>query len=768
MNILELLLKQISYSILGIDLNNKEHYKWYDSFRKRHQLIKGKSGTGKSAYIYGMILMDILRGYHGLCMIDPVGTLFDSLMDALAGLYRFLTLKAKSPYPMINKQILALRDKVFSKIVILDFSKPDCSGYCFNPLEMSDGLTSAEVAGDFMRCFERVTGGDMAIQARRQLVLRSIGSLVSEAGGTLMDAVMLLAMSNKEVESFIKTLLIRAKLAGKKVNLKFVRYYMQQYFTRMTERERRDLVASSMTAMDIFLGDETVFNFVRNPIGNLDLEKIVNEGGYLFVKLPRGADLNTQIVLGSMIINRIQLLCERRDSEQTKKDFSLIVDEFHLLFGSQWAEAVATVRNKGLNLIMLHQNDTQLLTNEGGEELLESVTSNSSTHVLFQISAEDAMRATYRLFRPDGHMAKLEYEEITRSHQTSKSRAVAESISEAISQSKSFGKGKTVGTTNGHSISFSESDSTAVAEMKGTGITVATGNSWSRCESKKHNIAVTFTDSETQVEGLGKAHGNSNSASESESEGYSHSTGQNQMEGHSFYMGFDAEGRPTSHNSGISMSEASGTQKSQGRSVSRAISDIISSSRALAQSKGKNISTSDGSGISDTIGGSESEAHSKTIANSLATIKGYAKGMSESISNSVSHSESITETKGTTETKSRSTTETEGESSGTSRTKKTTYYSVDEEARVKSYLLTDLRKREAFVYTGEDGKVTKIRTIDLPFGIQTKTGNIDYVEVVRNICRPEEVQETHETVFERIKDNQLNSMTKTNKLAKGF
>ena len=56
-----------------------------DEERSRHIHVVGASGTGKSKLLEAMIRQDLLSG-RGLCLIDPHGTLADSVIDWCAAL----------------------------------------------------------------------------------------------------------------------------------------------------------------------------------------------------------------------------------------------------------------------------------------------------------------------------------------------------------------------------------------------------------------------------------------------------------------------------------------------------------------------------------------------------------------------------------------------------------------------------------------------------------------------------------------------------------
>ncbi len=692
-------------------------------------LLVGSTGTGKSGLLQRIIRQDLRRNYHGLAVIDLVGgELVTSAVEWLGELRKDLTIRARTPYPVINDAIRRTRDRIAAKVIVLDFTHETCP-FFFNPLEQTNNLTAADCSGDVLGCFARATQGNLDEQLRRQLNLRSCFSLTSELGGTLYDSAMLLLKSDDEIHGYLDYLWNRAKANGRRPNLEFVKDYLTHFFCATSNKERRDLVASSWTAMNVFLSDECVRRFVSAPKGNLDFDAIVNGGRYLLVKLPQG-DLNTQSILGSMIVNRIKTTCRSRSPDQRKKDFSLIVDEFHLLFSPEWAEEIATVRNFSLNLILSHQNESQLLSDNGSRKFLESVISNTETQVFFRLGTEEAYRVAFSVFRPRGQRQKLEYTETTESEQTTHGKTVTRSIGLAIGKALGKSKGVSFSIGSGQTVSFSESDGISKAVVEGLGLSLSKGRNWSRCVSKSDGVTVTKNSSETFVEGIGKGKVDSRSEGESSSTGESHGAANGHSEGEaSFYSisdgqslsngGLDAgfaglhmtsqqnSGHGLSANSGKSNTEVHTTHETKGRNLSRAIANVISSSHSLARSKGHSSGISHSITRSESTGGSETESISRSLAKSLGYIKSYCKSMGESISRSRAKTLTETETNSRTKTRGVSVARQESTARGRSKSFKKSFYSVDEEARIRSYEFMELPFRHAIVYSRESGKVSQ-------------------------------------------------------------
>ncbi len=745
-------------------------------------LVKGVTGTGKTGIILSIIFQRFVALAHCICVVDPVGTLFKKCIEFLGYLYLHLSLMARTPYPALNRRILGFRDEFVSRVHVLDFAEEDCSGVFYNPLEKKHGMTASECAWQFLKVFERASKSDMSQQMRRQLMLHSSAALISEAGGTVCDVHLLLMKDDDEIKPFIEKLLNRAEAEGRDMRLEFVRDYMAQFFSALESRQRNDWVASSWTALGPFLNDERIYRFLSAPKSTVDFDDICNGGKHLFVHLPRGRGLKAQAFLGSLIIERIKAIVMRRSDEQIVDDVALFVDEFHLLFDSEWCIDISTIRNYGLQLILAHQTDGQLITEDGGEQLLEAITQNAWNHCIFQLGVEDALRASYRVFRPRGDMKKPETEETSFSESTTFSGSVSYSLAVSLSKAVAESEGETVTLSSGMQVSFSESAGVSRAEVKSLGLSISQGENWSRCESKTHGVAITTTDSETVAEGTGSANAESFSQGESTSdtEGTGISSGESVGEGTFFSLsdgmhgGF--EGLSSAHNTGHGNSSNKANNKgfsdtnshSVGSNTARAVSSVISNIRSIAKGKSRGVSASKMKGKSSSVGGSKTESRSESIARGISFIEGICRSAGESISQGIANSRTKTVTHGSSLNLGKSVSEQKGESHGKSRSVKAPYMSLDEQARVQSYLIADLPPRHAFILNRETGSVTKIVTHEIPWHFDTKFCGKDYKDLFLAQVRPQVPEMPTKDVFERIEAESIKKSFHRKNQPRGF
>ena len=748
-----------------------------DADRERHQIIFGQTGSGKTAYMVGIVMQDIVNNYHSVVVVDPLGaSLVSTVIEFLGLLNMKLTMMAQTGIPAYDARIRKYRDDLLGRIVILDFSDMAKSNLFFNPLEKVQGLTADECAGQLLRTFENASGADLDTQLLRQLNLKSAFALVAEAGGTLLDVPYFYGLDHVGFNRHIEYLSNKAEAEGRSLGLQYVREYSARFIAGVPDgKERRDREQSCWTAMNLFLGDERVRRFVSAPHGNLDFEDIVNgsPGKILLVNIPQGTDLNTLKILGQMVVDRVRLTCERRTPLQRRNKVSLLLDEAHLLFSEMISETYAVARNTGQNYIIAGQDFSQYKRADEDGHLFNNVMANSATMVFFRLSERDSSEIAFTVFRPCGDKVRRQYVEISNSRGTTEALSKSDSQSENHGRSESHGKNNTTATAEAVSAGFGVNE--GVTESHADAVTegYSKGKNRMRSSSHTHGMSVSKMKSEAQTSGIGSAHAVSHADGKNSSTGNSAGTSNNSGTSAAAFNSFNS-GSNSSHrlgldtamgaaasssghghgsNGGISESHGTndGTFSSEGQSTMDGYSDVDSS----VQSTGKG--TSSGQTVSSSVTFGEAESESEIDSHGRTKTDGVAHSQSRNTTVGFGRSRSVAEGKSETitEAKSEGTSTTIGEShtksESSAETEKIEWYNVNDQARVMSYELMDLPKREAYVLTREDGKVTRIRTNDISYEYNNVFGGVDYTADFLKRVRPKETPKIPtDTVFDRI------------------
>lgn len=693
--------------LVGEEADGPSTLRISDHQLRRHIYTIGSSGAGKSGFLQAIAFWNVLRSYPFL-LLDPVGTLFTQVLRFIGALNLHLSLQERSQHPGWNAFKRRQREAFLRRFVVLDFTDPTLGahakgfGWRYNPLQPQDGLTASETVGDFLRCLERVVG-DLVEMRRLQFLLRSVCTMLVELGGTtLRDVPDLLLMEAESVRDYV-ALLQRRRSEGRlsvPVRPTVVEQFMSGMFAAFSPKDRRDYISSSKHAISLFLTDPPTARFVSSPTSTISFSDIVNGGKTLLVRLPAALDHNTQRLLGAMILNRIQLVAERRSIEDVQAgrvpQFSCIVDEFHNYFTEHLTDAIARTRNVGLNFVVSHQSFDQFVTDEE-KALLRAFKANASTQLYFRVGTDDAKIASADVFSPQGLRRKRIAVDETESHAVSWSRTKSQSITKTISEALGESSSQTVTFSVGENKSVSFQESKGVSRVQTTGITLTQGENWSRAEAHGSGTSVTITGSETITETQGVANSRSTTRGSTT----------------------DADGR-------------------MGSSLSTTIGETISHARALARGSSRADGVSETSSTTNSSGGSESTSVSRSLARGLTLTKGMTESLGRSATRSQARQvgESRTRTRGSSV--GSSTAVQHGGTRTQGRTRKEELYTLEEETQLGAQELRAQPHRHAWVKLNESGglRTALIRTHDIEQNFVTEVGGVDYVADFLRICRP--------------------------------
>ncbi len=349
---------------MSID-DNKKIYIGYTNFRnvpklfgikkkdrRQHMYIIGKSGTGKTALLYNLIIQDIFNN-EGLCVIDPHGELAEKLL-------------LKIP-------------KEREKDVI--YFDPSNSEYCigFNILELPDERYKNLVASGLMSIFTKIWANVWS--ARMEYILNNaILALLDTPGSTLLGINRILV--DKDYREYI---------VG---NIKdpVVKAFWINEFEQWKEQFRNEAVAPIQNKVGQFLSTKIVRNIIGQQKSTINIFDVMNKGKILILNLAKGKiGEDVSSLLGSTIITKIQLASMERIniSENERKDFYLYIDEFQNFATNSFADILSESRKFKLNLIIAHQYVDQL-RDSGSEKLKNAVFGNIGTIIVFRVGAKDA------------------------------------------------------------------------------------------------------------------------------------------------------------------------------------------------------------------------------------------------------------------------------------------------------------------------------------------------------------------------------------------
>ncbi|MGQ0679834.1 MAG: type IV secretory system conjugative DNA transfer family protein [Actinomycetota bacterium] len=314
-----------------------------------HLHLVGETGTGKSTLIAQMVLADAEAG-RAAVVIDPKGDLVNSIVERL-------------PKQAIGRTCLFDPDdpEVAVGLNVLSGEDPD--------------LVVDQIVSVFRRIYADAWG------ARSDDIMRcACLTLTQVPGATLADVGALL--TNDEFRAQVRSDPSRFKNIGD-VNL-FWDWFEQLGPQRATN------IGPLMNKLRAFLLRGPVRAIVGQSDPKLDVGKLIDSGGLLLVRVPKGTiGEETSRVLGAFIVARVWQVCMQRArrAERERSSVGLYVDEMHnyLALPRSFEDMLAEARGYGLGLVLAHQHMGQLTRN-----VRDALAANARTKVTFATSPDDA------------------------------------------------------------------------------------------------------------------------------------------------------------------------------------------------------------------------------------------------------------------------------------------------------------------------------------------------------------------------------------------
>ena len=734
-----------------------------------HTWLVGGSGSGKSITLGTIVLSHILDLSSGtIALVDLVGGCFNHVISTLGAINRWFEIQCRSPILAYRLKMEQIRDALFSRIYVLDFSSD--LGYTFNPLELHAeyGHTGTILASDLLLTMERAfmeSRGSLSGTRQLQLNLRAIFSVLAESrtGATLVDAYRMLMAHPDQIKSILRHL---ESKQGDHLKIDFCRFYLESYLCEVasskSQREARDLIHSTMNMLGTSMAIDQVHDFVDGKT-TLDIDGIIrNDGGAILANIP-AFDVNSQRFLGALLLIKLLGAATRRDKADYKtKPITIVCDEFHNIVGdgSHFANELCQIRNVGARFVLAGQSLSQLQP-KGDASLLEALEANTNLQLFYKTSNIDAQRIAPRIFKPMGTMQRLEYEEISKSLTRSSSRSFSKSVSKAISKTIARSRTQTVTLSKGLTLSVSRNAGVTVVRAVGEGWTVAQGKNWGQFSSKGVTISKGRTHStvESQGQANGSAESVGQSVSDTESTGSSSSQGTGQSMSFSDSMSFgdlglDSAMAASRMNRGDSESSSKGLSDARshsvGKTIGSAISSVVNSARAVSEGESRNVAGSKSQGKS--YGESVTESHSRSISKAVSLMQGITEGLARSLSVSTGQSVGLTESEGETETESQSESVQEGVSEGETFSTRKAFYDPDQEAKILAYRISSQKERELFLFNRQTGKVSHLRTLDTPIEFDNRLFGKDYTEDFLERVKPKATEPSGKDAFKRLEE----------------
>jgi len=319
--------------------------------------VIGKTGTGKSSLLEGMIRQDVLAG-NGLALFDPHGDLAERLYDWI---------------PDSRRQDL----------IYLNVPDPD-QPFGFNPLEGVPPLRRSLAANGIVEALKKLF--DDAWGVRLEYILRSaLLLLLEQPQATLADVVRL--FHEKE---------FRKEAAERVTNEQVNRFWTIEF--EKFGRERASAITPIENKLGSLLVDPFVSRILTIPKSTFNPREAMDSGKVLLVNLAKGKIGEAPAMLfGGLLVTMLGLSgLARADTPQiARRDFFIYLDEFQTFTTLSLVNMLAELRKYGVGLVLANQFLDQI-----DAEVRSAILGNVGTLLVFRVGAMDATKLVKELL-PD-------------------------------------------------------------------------------------------------------------------------------------------------------------------------------------------------------------------------------------------------------------------------------------------------------------------------------------------------------------------------------
>ncbi len=333
------------------DLRKDVYIKHED--RRRHMYTVGKTGAGKSYFLQGMILQDILHG-HGIAFLDPHGDAAEWLLERIP--------------PERAEDVIYFNPG--------DEERP----LGFNIIEYMNEQDKHRVTNAFIglmyKMFDPNRQGIVGPRFE-QAVRNAILTAMTEEGSTLVE-VMRILTDQKYVDEYWLP----------RITDPIVRRFWTDQMAQTQDFHKSEVLGYIVSKFDRFVTNKLMRNIVGQSKSGFNMRKIMDEGKILIVNLSKGivGEENSQF-LGLLMVPRILSAAMSRADipEEDRRDFFLYVDEFQNFATEDFAQILSEARKYRLSLIVANQYIAQI-----DDKIRDAVFGNVGTTTSFKVGVNDA------------------------------------------------------------------------------------------------------------------------------------------------------------------------------------------------------------------------------------------------------------------------------------------------------------------------------------------------------------------------------------------
>lgn len=335
--------------------------------RERHVYIVGKSGSGKSTFLFNLAMGDICRG-EGVAVIDPHGDLALDILDAI-------------PRSRIND------------VCYLDVTDAD-RPVGFNPATRIVPERRALAAAGIVSAFKHLWSDSWGPRLEHFLY-HGIVALISRQHASLIH------LTRVYLDDGFREHLLRSV-----TDVETLRFWRGEFLT-YNKAFRTEAIAPILNKIGQITASPQVRLILGQVAPRLDLAFTMNNKRILIANLAKGAiGEQASNLLGSLLVSHLQLVAMERGLLPPKErvPFFVHVDEFQTFSSDAFASLLSEARKFATHFALANQYTDQL-----PNAVRSAVIGNAGSLVVFRVGSRDAELLAPE-FRPmdDGALADQE------------------------------------------------------------------------------------------------------------------------------------------------------------------------------------------------------------------------------------------------------------------------------------------------------------------------------------------------------------------------
>jgi hypothetical protein len=330
--------------------------------RERHVWIVGKSGSGKSTFLFNLAMGDICAG-EGVAVIDPHGDLATDILDAI-------------PRRRIND------------VCYLDAGETEYP-VGFNPATRIAPERRALAASGIVAAFKHLWSDSWGPRLEHFL-FHGVAALISREHATLIDLARLYTDDR-----------FRERVVSRVSDPETLRFW-QEEFPSYTKSLRSDAIAPVLNKVGQIATSPHLRLILGQVAPRLDLSFTMNNQRILIANLAKGT-IGEQAanLLGSLLVSHLQLIAMKRGTlpAEDRVPFFAHIDEFQTFSSDAFASLLSEARKFALHFCLANQYTDQL-----SHAVRSAVIGNAGTLIAFRVGSRDAelLAPEFRPMEPGG------------------------------------------------------------------------------------------------------------------------------------------------------------------------------------------------------------------------------------------------------------------------------------------------------------------------------------------------------------------------------